>query len=53
MGQQVPFRKVKVIETPEHGIFFTDVFDQQAFQRVSELHKVDTQTLLLQNHCTE
>ncbi|GKE68401.1 hypothetical protein Tco_1526473 [Tanacetum coccineum] len=36
----------KVIKTPEHGIFFTDAFEEQAFQRVSDIHKVEVETLL-------
>ncbi|GJU06050.1 hypothetical protein Tco_1122480 [Tanacetum coccineum] len=36
----------KVIEYPEHGIFFIDVFGDHAFQRISDIHKVDVDTLL-------
>ena len=35
-----------MIVTHECGIFFTDSFGQQRFQRVSELPIVDTPTLL-------
>ncbi|PWA68807.1 hypothetical protein CTI12_AA304710 [Artemisia annua] len=41
----VKFRDGVVIEKPEHGIFFIDAFDEYAFQRVSDLEIVDTQTL--------
>ncbi|GKD24234.1 hypothetical protein Tco_1230448 [Tanacetum coccineum] len=36
----------KVIKTPKHGIFFTDAFEEQVFQRVSHIHKVEVETLL-------
>ncbi|GJY94593.1 hypothetical protein Tco_0510954 [Tanacetum coccineum] len=42
----IPFVNNKVIETPEHRIFFTDALDEQAFQRVSDIHKVEVETLL-------
>ncbi|GJS75370.1 hypothetical protein Tco_0725251 [Tanacetum coccineum] len=42
----IPFVNNKVIETPENGIFFTDALDEQAFQWVSDIHKVEVETLL-------
>ncbi|GKC08794.1 hypothetical protein Tco_1000404 [Tanacetum coccineum] len=36
----------QVIEHPKNGIFFIDVFDDEAFQRISNIHKVDVDTLL-------
>ncbi|GJT78622.1 hypothetical protein Tco_1045347 [Tanacetum coccineum] len=36
----------RVIETPKHGIFFIDAFEEQAFQRVSGIHKVIVETLM-------
>ncbi|GJT86036.1 hypothetical protein Tco_1067753 [Tanacetum coccineum] len=35
-----------VIEHSEQGIFFIDVFGNEAFQRISDIHKVDVNTLL-------
>ncbi|GKA69399.1 hypothetical protein Tco_0775463 [Tanacetum coccineum] len=35
-----------VIEQPEDGIFFIDAFGIQAFQRVSDIDKVETETLM-------
>nr|GEW25173.1 hypothetical protein [Tanacetum cinerariifolium] len=35
----IQFVKNKVIETPEHGIFFIDVFGDQALQRINDIHK--------------
>ncbi|GJT82034.1 hypothetical protein Tco_1056376 [Tanacetum coccineum] len=42
----IPFVNNKVIETPKYRIFFTDALDEQAFQRVSDIHKVEVETLL-------
>ncbi|GJT70768.1 hypothetical protein Tco_1030054 [Tanacetum coccineum] len=42
----VQFVNNKVIEYPKHGIFFIDVFGDHAFQRISNIHKVDVDTLL-------
>nr|GEV63933.1 hypothetical protein [Tanacetum cinerariifolium] len=36
----------QVIEHPENGIFFIDVFGDEAFQRMSDIHTVDVHTLL-------
>ncbi|GJU92577.1 hypothetical protein Tco_1317333 [Tanacetum coccineum] len=35
-----------VIEQPENGLFFIDVFGDEAFQRMNDIHKVDVNTLL-------
>ncbi|GKC18416.1 hypothetical protein Tco_1020566 [Tanacetum coccineum] len=35
-----------VIEEPEYGIFFTDVFGDQAFQRWNDIHKVGVDSLV-------
>nr|GEU34194.1 protein kinase superfamily protein [Tanacetum cinerariifolium] len=35
-----------VIKEPEHGMFFIDVFGDEAFQRMNDMHKVDIETLL-------
>nr|GFB20067.1 protein kinase superfamily protein [Tanacetum cinerariifolium] len=42
----VKFVNNLVIKQLEHGLFFIDAFGQEAFQRVDEVHKVETQTLL-------
>ncbi|GJV47429.1 hypothetical protein Tco_1437641 [Tanacetum coccineum] len=42
----VPFVKNMVIEEPEYGIFFTDVFGDQAFQRWNYIHKVGGDSLV-------
>ena len=42
----VKFANNKVIKEPEYGIFFLDEFTSPAFQRVSEMHMVETPTLL-------
>ncbi|GJX36373.1 hypothetical protein Tco_0247930 [Tanacetum coccineum] len=35
-----------VIEEPEHGIFFTDVFGDQAFERWNDIDKVGIDALV-------
>ncbi|GKC41844.1 hypothetical protein Tco_1059566, partial [Tanacetum coccineum] len=35
-----------VIEEPEYGIFFTNVFGDQAFQRWNDIHKVGVDYLV-------
>ncbi|GKB74723.1 hypothetical protein Tco_0936135 [Tanacetum coccineum] len=35
-----------VKEQPENGMFFIDVFGDEAFQRISDIHKIDVETLL-------
>ncbi|GKA34676.1 hypothetical protein Tco_0721105 [Tanacetum coccineum] len=42
----IQFVNNKVVETPKHGIIFIDVFGDQAFQRVSDIHKVEVESLL-------
>ncbi|GKE94587.1 hypothetical protein Tco_1579442, partial [Tanacetum coccineum] len=42
----VPFVNNKVIEYPEHVFFFINVFGDQAFQRINDIHKVDVESLL-------
>ncbi|GKB77152.1 hypothetical protein Tco_0944047 [Tanacetum coccineum] len=48
--EQVPSlssgRKNKAQELELEGIFFIDVFGDQAFQRIGDIHKVDVDTLL-------
>ncbi|GJU22880.1 hypothetical protein Tco_1156222 [Tanacetum coccineum] len=39
-------RKRKAQELELQGIFFIDVFGDEAFQRISDIHKVDVDTLL-------
>nr|GEZ67028.1 protein kinase superfamily protein [Tanacetum cinerariifolium] len=36
----------RVIEETEHGLFFIDVFGDNSFQRVYDIHKVEIETLL-------
>ncbi|PWA66852.1 hypothetical protein CTI12_AA323980 [Artemisia annua] len=42
----VKFIPKKVIKVPEYGIFFMDELKEKAFQRVSDIHLVETTTLL-------
>nr|GEW15387.1 cysteine-rich RLK (receptor-like protein kinase) 8 [Tanacetum cinerariifolium] len=42
----IQFVNNKVIETHEHIIVFIDVFGDQAFQRASDIHKVEVESLL-------
>ncbi|PWA43514.1 hypothetical protein CTI12_AA534920 [Artemisia annua] len=42
----VKFVPNKVIKVPEYGIFFIDELKEKAFQRVSDIHLVETTTLL-------
>ncbi|GJW27588.1 RNA-directed DNA polymerase, eukaryota, reverse transcriptase zinc-binding domain protein [Tanacetum coccineum] len=42
----IPFVNNMVIEQPEHVMFFIDVFCDEAFQRMSDIHKVDVENLL-------
>nr|GEV61508.1 copia protein [Tanacetum cinerariifolium] len=46
LPEGVQFVNNKVIETPEHGIFFIDTFGDQDFQRISDIHKVEVESLL-------
>ncbi|GJX79240.1 hypothetical protein Tco_0327389 [Tanacetum coccineum] len=42
----VEFVKNLVIEEPQHGLFFIEAFGEETFQRVSDIHNVETETLL-------
>ncbi|GJY51435.1 hypothetical protein Tco_0442282 [Tanacetum coccineum] len=46
LPEGVPFVNNMVIEEPEYGIFFTDVFGNQAFQRWDDIHKVGMDSLV-------
>ncbi|GJZ83432.1 hypothetical protein Tco_0648605, partial [Tanacetum coccineum] len=46
LPEGVPFINNLVIEHPENVIFFIDVFDDEAFKKMSDVHKVDVDTLL-------
>nr|GEU63662.1 reverse transcriptase domain-containing protein [Tanacetum cinerariifolium] len=46
LPENVPFVNNMVIEEPEYGIFFTDEFGDQAFQRWSDIDKVGMKALV-------
>ncbi|GKD95348.1 hypothetical protein Tco_1375185, partial [Tanacetum coccineum] len=46
LPENVPFANSMVIEEPEHEIFFTDEFSDQAFQRWSDIDKVRMEALV-------
>ncbi|GJZ11070.1 hypothetical protein Tco_0545829 [Tanacetum coccineum] len=46
LPEGIPFINNMVIEQPENGLFFVDVFGDEAFQRMNDIHKVDIETLL-------
>ncbi|GKD20199.1 hypothetical protein Tco_1221902 [Tanacetum coccineum] len=46
LPENVPFVNNMVIEEPEYGIFFTDVFGYQAFQRWNDIDKVGIDALV-------
>ncbi|GJZ76065.1 hypothetical protein Tco_0640530 [Tanacetum coccineum] len=46
LPEGVPFVNNMVIEEPEYGMFFTDVFGDEAFQRWSGINKVEVETLI-------
>ncbi|GKA02591.1 hypothetical protein Tco_0675372 [Tanacetum coccineum] len=46
LPEGIPFVNNMVIEEPEYGIFFTDVFGDQAFQRWNDIHKVRMESLV-------
>ncbi|GJU29756.1 hypothetical protein Tco_1173345 [Tanacetum coccineum] len=46
LPKNVPFVNNMVIEEPEYGIFFTDEFSDQAFQRWSDIDKVGMKALV-------
>ncbi|GJQ97698.1 hypothetical protein Tco_0008837 [Tanacetum coccineum] len=45
LPQGVPFVNNMVIEKPEYGMFFIDVFGDEAFHRMNDMHKVEIETL--------
>ncbi|GJY29694.1 hypothetical protein Tco_0405461 [Tanacetum coccineum] len=46
LPEGVPFVNHMVIEEPEYGIFFIDLFGDQAFQRWDDIHKVEVESLV-------
>ncbi|GJV98646.1 hypothetical protein Tco_1553898 [Tanacetum coccineum] len=46
LPEGVLFVNYMVIEEPEYGIFFTDLFGNQAFQRWNDIHKVGMDSLV-------
>ncbi|GKC65923.1 hypothetical protein Tco_1098521, partial [Tanacetum coccineum] len=46
LPENVPFINNMIIEEPEYGIFFTDEFGDQAFQRWSDIDKVGMEALV-------
>ncbi|GJW90696.1 hypothetical protein Tco_0168249 [Tanacetum coccineum] len=46
LPEGVPFVNNMVIEELEYGIFFTDMFDDQAFQRWNDIHNVGVDSLV-------
>ncbi|GKB79788.1 hypothetical protein Tco_0946683 [Tanacetum coccineum] len=46
LPENVPFVNNMVIEEPEYGIFFTDEFGDQAFQRWSDIDKVGMEAIV-------
>ncbi|GJU88099.1 hypothetical protein Tco_1300522 [Tanacetum coccineum] len=46
LPEGVPFTNNMVIKEPEYGIFFTDVFGDQAFQRWNDIHKVGVDSIV-------
>ncbi|GJS26663.1 hypothetical protein Tco_0487283 [Tanacetum coccineum] len=45
LPEGVKFVNNLVIEEPDHGLFLIDAFGDEAFQRVSDVHKVETESL--------
>ncbi|GKB58379.1 hypothetical protein Tco_0914565 [Tanacetum coccineum] len=45
LPKRVSFMKNLVIETHEHRLFFIDAFGEPSFQRMSDIQKVETETL--------
>nr|GEW57106.1 reverse transcriptase domain-containing protein [Tanacetum cinerariifolium] len=43
----IPFVNNMVIEEPKYGIFFADVFGDQAFQRWNDIHEVGVDSLII------
>ncbi|GJR44768.1 hypothetical protein Tco_1312871 [Tanacetum coccineum] len=46
LPEGIPFVNHMVIKEPEYGIFFIDVFGDQAFQRWDDIHKVGVDSLV-------
>ncbi|GKC43506.1 hypothetical protein Tco_1061228 [Tanacetum coccineum] len=46
LPEGISFVNNMVIEQPEYGMFFTDVFGDEVFQRMSDIHKVNIETLM-------
>nr|GEW17184.1 hypothetical protein [Tanacetum cinerariifolium] len=46
LPENIPFVNNMVIEEPEYGIFFTDEFGDQAFQRWSDINKVGMEAIV-------
>ncbi|GJR00652.1 hypothetical protein Tco_0523636 [Tanacetum coccineum] len=46
LSKNVPFVNNMVIEEPEYGIFFTDEYGDQAFQRCSDINRVGMEALV-------
>ncbi|GJW16371.1 hypothetical protein Tco_0020504 [Tanacetum coccineum] len=46
LPEGVPFVNNMVIEEPKYGIFFTDMFGGQAFQKWNDIHKVGVDSLV-------
>ncbi|GJU45601.1 hypothetical protein Tco_1202867 [Tanacetum coccineum] len=46
LPENIPFVNNSVIEEPEYGIFFTDEFGDQAFQRWTDIDKVGMEALV-------
>ncbi|GJW32949.1 hypothetical protein Tco_0052981 [Tanacetum coccineum] len=46
LPEGVPFVNNLLTGHPENGLFFIDVFGDEAFQRMNDIHKVDVDTLL-------
>nr|GEU80224.1 xylulose kinase-1 [Tanacetum cinerariifolium] len=46
LSDGIPFVNNMVIKAPEYGIFFADVFGDQAFQRWNDIHKVRVDSLV-------
>ncbi|GJW98177.1 hypothetical protein Tco_0179985 [Tanacetum coccineum] len=47
LPEGVPFVNNMVIEEPGYGMFFIDVFGDEAFQRMCDINKVGVETLLI------
>ncbi|GKD60154.1 hypothetical protein Tco_1297663, partial [Tanacetum coccineum] len=46
LPEGVPFVNNTIIDEPKYGIFLTDVFGDQAFQRWNDIHKVGLDSLV-------